>query len=61
MRDFLAVIFLFFVFGWFVFVVYLHVCIGIEGWGQTVVDVASGVFLACFKDMWQFFFRKKES
>lgn len=58
-RDYLAMGFLVFLLAWF------------GGWGWFVsqfdvtvlealgIGTATGVFLACFKDMWQFYFRKR--
>ena len=58
-RDWLAMGFLLFLLVWF------------GGWGWFVanfsvsvlealgIGTASGIFLKCFADMWQFYFRKK--
>ena len=61
MRDKLAIFYLPFILVWFAFVAWLVIKVEVTSLEAIGVGTATGIFLACFKDMWQFYFRKKES
>jgi len=52
--------FLLFVFlgGWFTFIAIMVYNFDVGVYGGLGFGIPTGVFLAAFKDMWQFFFRK---
>ncbi len=60
-RYYLAVAFLVFLLAWFSLGAALIVWIGISEIAILGYGTASGVFLKCFSDMWQFFYRKKNA
>ena len=51
---------------WFVFIFYMGFVVfavnelGLDGWQAVGLGAVLGVLLAMLKDMWQFYFRKKE-
>jgi len=62
MRDFLAGMFIFGLLpAWLAFMAYVIVNWGLNTAEAIGMGTINGVFLAAFKDMWQFYFRKKES
>jgi len=62
MRDFLAGMYVFaFLPAWFVFMAYVVIYHGLNTAEAIGLGTINGVFLAAFKDMIQFYFRKKES
>lgn len=60
-RDRLAIIYLPFMLLWFGFVAWIASSVDLNTLEALGIGTATGIFLACFKDMWQFYFRKKES
>lgn len=60
MRDKLAIIYLPFMLLWFSLVAWIALKADLSTLEALGVGTATGIFLACFKDMWQFYFRKKE-
>jgi len=62
MRDILALLYLLlFLPAWFVAMIYVACTYPLSTFEMLGIGTINGVFLACFKDMWQFYFRKKES
>jgi len=60
MRDILATLYLIvFMPLWFIFVAWVVIEYSLNTAEAIGIGTANGVFLACFKDMWQFYFRKK--
>lgn len=57
-RNFLTIIFLLFLLGWFYFVFHLLVVVGIDAVEALSVGTATGIFLKAFSDTWQFYYRK---
>ena len=62
MRDFLAGCYvLIFMPCWIAFMVYVVVYYGLSVAEAIGLGTLNGVFIAAFKDLWQFYFRKKET
>ena len=61
MRDFLAGMYvLVFLPVWIAFMVFVVVNFGLNTAEAVGLGTLNGVFIAAFKDLWQFYFRKKE-
>ena len=58
-RDWLAIGFLVFLLAWFIGWGYFVYMIGVSVLEALGIGTASGIFLKCFADMWQFYFRKR--
>lgn len=61
MRDKLALYYLPFMLVWFGLLIWVALKVELNTLEALGIGTATGIFLACFKDMWQFYFRKKES
>lgn len=62
MRDILAVLFLLlFLPAWFISIYFLVSTQPMNVYEALGVGTINGVFLAAFKDMWQFYFRKAQT
>jgi len=58
-RHTLALSFMVFLIIWFAFLfLVVYVFTGVSIIEALALGTATGVFLSCFKDMWQFYFRK---
>lgn len=57
-RERLVYVYFLFLIIWFGFIFTLVKYIGVTVLEALGIGTASGIFLACFKDMWQFIWRK---